>query len=125
MPNAKIRFIKNLAGYTIVASILISPVGLILLLMLPFIRWNKWCANTWIIISKLVCNLCHSTGIHRTISGWTGQHITKPRYKIQARFIDSMFGESHCVNAFEHEKFMGWVDDNSTVTPQEQPVVID
>lgn len=70
---AKLKFIKNLIGYALlVLALIVSPIGWVLLIMLLFINRNQYCLNTWLIIDKLGCHLCHNTGLHRTISGYTG-----------------------------------------------------
>ena len=107
---AFLRFLRNMAGYTLVATLLISPIGWILVCMLPLLKRSQYCFNTWLILDVLVCNLCHRTGVHRTLSGYTGQHMyTVKRYYIQAKFIDFIFGKNHCSNEFKEERRKGYV----------------
>lgn len=93
----------------LVATLLLSPFGWVLIGMLFFIHKSQWCLDTWLLIDKLACNICHRTGLNRTISGYTGQRIHLPRYKIQAKFIDLIFGKNHCVEQFTYESKRGWV----------------
>ena len=105
-----LRFLRNIAGYTLVATLLISPIGWILLCILALIKRSKYCLDTWIILDKLVCHLCHRTGLNRTLSGYTGQYMYKiKRYRIQAKFIDFIFGKNHCSEEFKKERSKGYV----------------
>jgi len=103
------KFIKNIFVYALVATLLLSPLGWVLVVMFFYIEKSEWCKDTWLILDILACNLRHKTGINRTISGWTGQHLHLPRYKKQARLIDGYFGKNHCIIQFRYERKKGYV----------------
>jgi len=116
------KMLKNLAGYLFVAFFVLSPfvpgghyVGYILalffLIQLPSINQCDYCLSTWYLIDVLACHCIHKTGRNRSISGWTGQHMTtKKRYYYQAKVIDFIFGKDHCLQEFQREKAKGYVE---------------
>lgn len=115
------KTVKNFIGYLFVAFFLLAPfvpygefVGYILavffLIQLPFIRHCDYCLSTWYLIDVLACHCIHKTGLYRSISGWTGQHMfDKKRYEYQAKVIDFIFGKNHCVEQYLKEKDKGYI----------------
>lgn len=114
-----LKMLRNLLGYSFVAFFVLSPfvpygnfVGYVLavffLIQLPLIRKYEYCLSTWYLIDLLACNAIHKTGITRSISGWTGQHMKEiKRYHYQAIVIDFVFGKNHCWQEFQKEKANG------------------
>jgi hypothetical protein len=107
-----IRAIWQLLVYVIVGL----PMLIILLPSAPWILKNPKVELVWIWFDRLVCTVAHGTW-KRTISGWTGQHMTnknKPRYMYQAKVIDwcaELVGDSpqHSHRAYVWEKACGYV----------------
>jgi hypothetical protein len=105
-----IRAIWQMLCYVVIGL----PVLLILLPSVPWVAKNLKVKMVWIWFDRLVCTVAHFTW-KRTISGWTGQHMTnKPRYKHQADVIDwgaELLGDKplHSKRAFEWETSKGYV----------------
>lgn len=108
-----IKTIRTLATYLLVAFMLFwDYYGLFFILQFPFIRVNKYCFSTWYVIDVLVCHVAHGTGSRRSISGWTGQHMSsKKRYMWQSKLIDLAFGKNHCQLEYVKERDRGYVKD--------------
>lgn len=102
--------IRQLLGYLIFGLLLLAtPLGWYFFAHLPFIKKNSYSLYIWHAIDVLACAVCHR--VHRrTISGWTGQWMhSKKRYLYQAKVIDFLFGEGHCVLVYEYERDKGLV----------------
>ena len=104
-----LRMLRQLLGYALVATLLVSPIGLFYALCgIGCLLRNDYCFKQWLALDILACTTIHNTQ-RRTISGFTGQHLHINRYALQAKFIDSlaiMCGDSknHCLRSYEWEK---------------------
>jgi hypothetical protein len=109
-----VKTTRQLAGYLLVATLLNSYVGYVLLALLPFIKVNVYCYNIWLAFDVFVCTVCHGT-VGRSISGWAGQHQDKyKRYYYVAMLIDFIFEKlgdkpKHCKRVFKAELKAGKV----------------
>lgn len=111
-----LKALRQLFGYCLVAYLLLNtPLGVFFLLQFLFIKKYKYAFYTWYALDVLICHICHGTGIKRTISGWTGQHMHKyKRYYYQAIVIDWLLellgdGPNHSLRTFNNEKKQGFV----------------
>lgn len=102
----------NFLGYLAVASILLSPFGVYIILLGfgCFFRY-KYCLDVWFSLDVLACTIIHKTkGI--TISGYTGARLHLKRYAIQGYVIDKLAilcGDTanHCLRAYQWEVSKG------------------
>jgi len=101
---------RQLLSYLLFATLLLSPAGLFLCLLFPFIKTNNYAFQTWLLLDRLTCTVCHNTK-RRTISGWTGQWQNSiKRYYYQAKVINFLIGDKqHCYKAYLWEKSKGYV----------------
>jgi hypothetical protein len=118
---AILKSLRTLFSYVIAVSFIISPflpngeiigylIAVFFLVQLPFIRQYEYCLSTWYVIDILACHCVHNTGIHRTISGYTGERIHKhKRFYYQSKVIDLIFGKEHCLREFKREQAKGYV----------------
>jgi len=116
-----LKTVRQLAGYLFVGTLLNTYAGYALLLLLPFIKVNKYCYIAWLSFDVFVCTVCHGT-VGRSISGWTGQYQEQyKRYHYQARLIDWSFEKmgdkpNHCKRVFKAELAAGKVTNFNTTT---------
>jgi len=107
--TAKLRMIRQLIGYALVATLLISPIGWFYIAcgIGCFLRID-YCKKQWLALDILACTTIHNTQ-RRTISGYTGERMTTKRYHLQAKVIDRLAilcgdSEYHCLRAYNWEK---------------------
>ena len=75
---------------------------------------NSYGFNIWYQLDVMVNTICHNTR-YRTISSWTGERLHIPRYRIQAKVIDTLaitLGDKprHCERMYLWEKKMGFIE---------------
>ena len=106
---AKLKTLRQLIGYLLVATLLISPIGCFYILCaVGAVFRNNYCIKQWLALDILACTTIHGTQ-RRTISGYTGQRLHLKRYKVQAAILDRLaiiFGDSenHCERAYQWER---------------------
>lgn len=106
---------RTLIAYVLLALVfLVNPIGWVFLLFgLGCFFRIPYCLTVWYNIDVALCGFCHNTKL-RTISGWTGQHLHQPRYKVQAKVIDflaELCGDqpNHCTRVYHQEKARGLI----------------
>lgn len=109
-----LKTIRQLCGYALVATLLISPIGWFYAVcgIGCFFR-SAYCFNQWLALDILACTTIHNVR-GRTISGYTGERLNIRRYKLQAAVIDFLAilcgdGKDHCLRAFHWEQETGRV----------------
>jgi hypothetical protein len=105
-----LRALRQLLGYAFFGYLLLgTPLGVFFLVQFFFISKYPYCFSTWLVLDIFACHVFHGTGVKRTISGWTGQHMhTSRRYYYQAKVIDFAFGKDHCFKTFKSERAKGY-----------------
>lgn len=111
-----LQAIRQLLGYLLIATLLLSPVGWYLIYLAFFINRHGYEYYIWLILDRLACSICHKT-TKRTISELSGEMAYKgiKRYKKQAKLIDflayKLAGQSnHCYSAYQWEKSQGFIN---------------
>ncbi|MDO6489288.1 hypothetical protein Q4503_16455 [Colwellia sp. 6_MG-2023] len=99
-----LKAMRTLLAYLIIGLFF----GAIAAPLLPFIKNNNMPFRIWYLLDVLVCTIAHNTNM-RTISGFTGQYITKhKRFYYSAKVIDwlaELFGDKpeHCKRMYQWE----------------------
>ena len=104
-----LKAIRTLLGYLLVATLIVSPVGIYFLLCgFGCFIGSQYCLRVWFSLDVLACSTIHGTR-RRTISGYVGERIHIRRFFIVASIIDWLAlrcgdGPNHCVRAYEWER---------------------